>query len=211
MNSILQNKLFEDMPIEILKKFCSDNDIYFKEYSKGVTVHNVGAECNTLDIIIDGEIVAYSLHENGNSVIMFTFSKGNILGANLLFADKNRYPLNIYCQTDCKIAHIKRDTVENMLEVKSFRMRFIYSISNNSFMLNQKMLSFSQKNLRDRILKYLEQESIRQASKVIKLSISKKQMADLFGVQRPSLFRELKAMRDEEIIEYNAREISLLK
>ena len=46
-------------------------------------------------------------------------------------------------------------------------------------------------------------------SKTIILPISKKQLADHFGVQRPSLFRELKRMKDEGLIEIDNRNITI--
>ena len=48
---------------------------------------------------------------------------------------------------------------------------------------------------------YLKQQSIIQGSSKIVLPFSKKELADYLGVQRPSLFRELKKMKDEGIIE----------
>jgi len=39
------------------------------------------------------------------------------------------------------------------------------------------------------------------------LPITKKQLADYFGVQRPSLFRELKRMKDEGLIEIANKKI----
>ena len=56
---------------------------------------------------------------------------------------------------------------------------------------------------------FLILESNRQNSKKITLSISKKELADRFGIERPSLQRELSKMRDEGIIQYDARSITL--
>lgn len=43
----------------------------------------------------------------------------------------------------------------------------------------------------------------------IKLSISKKELAKKFGIQRPSLFRELKKMKEEGLIDYNHKYIRI--
>ena len=56
---------------------------------------------------------------------------------------------------------------------------------------------------------YLQQQSIIQGSSKIVLPFSKKELADYLGVQRPSLFRELKKMKDEGIIEIDNRTIQL--
>ncbi len=52
-------------------------------------------------------------------------------------------------------------------------------------------------------------ESGRQDSKTIKLSISKKELAEKFGVERPSLQRELRKMKDDGLIDYDSKIIEL--
>ncbi|MFO8191449.1 MAG: helix-turn-helix domain-containing protein [Bacillota bacterium] len=44
---------------------------------------------------------------------------------------------------------------------------------------------------------------------MIKLTLSKKELAKRFGVQRPSLGRELKKMSREGLIEYDTRTITI--
>ena len=68
---------------------------------------------------------------------------------------------------------------------------------------------FTQRTLRENIMNYLKQQTIIQKSSVILLPISKRQLADYLGVQRPSLFRELKKLKEEGIIEINNRTIAI--
>ena len=56
---------------------------------------------------------------------------------------------------------------------------------------------------------YFKQQTIIQKSSVILLPMSKRQLADYLGVQRPSLFRELKKLKEEGIIEINNRTITI--
>lgn len=58
---------------------------------------------------------------------------------------------------------------------------------------------------------YFKQQTIIQKSSVILLPMSKRQLADYLGVQRPSLFRELKKLKEEGIIEINNRTITIKK
>ncbi|QAT43734.1 MULTISPECIES: helix-turn-helix domain-containing protein [Clostridia] len=57
------------------------------------------------------------------------------------------------------------------------------------------------------MLHYLLALSTQQKSESVLLPITKKQLADYFGVQRPSLFRELKRMKDEGLIEIANKKI----
>jgi CRP-like cAMP-binding protein len=68
----------------------------------------------------------------------------------------------------------------------------------------------TQKTLRGNIMEYLHQQSVFQHSTTITLPISKKELADYLGVQRPSLFRELKKLSDENVIRIQNRSVTLL-
>jgi CRP-like cAMP-binding protein len=90
-----------------------------------------------------------------------------------------------------------------------FVMQYIKSLSMNSQGMNRKITMLTQKTLRENIMDYLKQQSILQDSSKIVLPFSKKELADYLGVQRPSLFRELKKLKDEGIIEIDNRTIRL--
>ena len=76
--------------------------------------------------------------------------------------------------------------------------------------MNHRIAMYTNKTLRENLIDYLQSLSRSQNSKQITLPISKKQLADYFGVQRPSLFRELKKMKDEGLLEIDNREINIL-
>ncbi len=201
--------LFMQLPSDKLKSLISDNQLYLKNYSKGATVYNQKDLCGTFDIVISGSLIVYSLLENGSAMTMFEFGQGHMLGANLLFGDTHTYPFTIYCLSDAQLLHITKKAVSDFLHEYHFTMQFIGMLSLNSQKLNQKITMATQRTLRENLLDYLRQQSLLQHSNSIILPISKKQLADYLGVQRPSLFRELKSLKDEGIIDVSNRIIRL--
>ena len=194
--------------IELL---VSQGQIKIKKYAKGETLYNQGSLCSSLDIVVTGSLIAYSLTESGSSTIMFEFKKDSIIGANLLFATNNIYPLNIYCSSECHLVHIEKTAVEVLLHNYDFVMSYVKSLSQNSLGLNQKIAMFSRKTLRQNIYEYLLQQSIAQHSQTVYLPFSKKEFADYLGVQRPSLFRELNKMQLDGVIGIDNRKITIVK
>ena len=194
-----------------IEPLVSQGKIIIKKYANGETLYNQGSSCNSLDIVVAGSLIAYSLTESGSSTIMFEFKKDSIIGANLLFAVNNSYPLNIYCSSECKLIHIEKTAVEILLHNYDFVMSYVKSLSQNSLGLNHKIAMFSRKTLRQNIIEYLIQQTITQHSQTVHLPLSKKEFADYLGVQRPSLFRELKKMQLDGIISIDNRKITILK
>lgn len=198
--------LFKDVDKFLLK----DVDMIKKKYTKGSTVYEKGVVCNSLDIVLSGNLVAYATSSNGSESRVFSFEKDNTIGANLLFGNINRYPFNIYATTNCELLHINKDAVEELLKNYEFTLNFVKILSLNSQVMNQKIAIYTQKTLRENLMDYFSTLSLQQNSRLITLSMSKKQLADYLGVQRPSLFRELKKMQDEGLIFVSNKEIQLI-
>ena len=117
--------------------------------------------------------------------------------------------MNIYCTENCELLYIKKSDVELLLHDYQFVINFVKSISLNSQSMNKKIAMYTQKTLRENILEYLYTLSAKQSSMEVTLPMTKKQLADYFGVQRPSLFRELKKLKDEGIIDIHNKNITL--
>lgn len=209
IDNLKKTPLLIDVDKDILLALTKDREIYESRYKRNVTIHGQDESCDTLDFVLSGSLVAYSLSHNGSETVLFEFSDGSIIGANLLFGENCKYPLNIYCQTDCTLLHITKAAVMEFLKSYGFVMRYIKSLSQNSQGMNRKIAMFTQKSLRDNILDYLTVQTVQQQSNTITLPITKKQLADYLGVQRPSLFREMKRLTDEGIITINNRRITV--
>ena len=200
---IQDNTLFKNVNI--------NNMTYtIKTFGKNQTVHNRGDECREIILVMQGSLIAYSLSQKGNENVVFNFNKGSVIGVNLLFGNVNRYPLNIYATSDCELICIPKEEVQRLLEDNNFAMNFIKNISLNSQGMNKKIAMSVRKNLRENIIEYFTALSVEQNSNMVLLPVSKKQLADYFGVQRPSFFRELKNMQDQKLIEISNKQVALL-
>ncbi len=193
-------EIFKGIDKDLLNKLISQHKIYENHYIANTTIYNQGETCIIIDIILQGNLSAYSLSLNGTEKTIFEFTKGAMIGANLLFGKNNFYPMHIYCKKDCWLLHISKSAVEELLHNYAFSLYFIHSISNNSQEMNRKISIYTQKTLRENLYDYFVIQSIQQSSDSIKLPITKKTLAEFLGVQRPSLFRELKKMKDENLI-----------
>lgn len=193
--------LLAKLPETELAQLIEARQIYLKDYAKGATVYGAKDTCKTMDIVASGGFIAYSLTENGSAMTVFEFTQGRTLGANLLFGDNHSYPFSIYCSENGRLLHIEKGAVQQFIRHYDFALGFIGAISQNAQGLNRRMTMTTQRTLRENLLDYLKQQSILQGSDIITLPISKKQLADYLGVQRPSLFRELKKLSDEGVID----------
>ena len=207
-NELQKIPLLSGVDHTLLEELVARREISSQRYPKGVTIHNQQDTCGALDVVLSGILVAYALSENGSAVTMFEFRENALIGANLLFGD-GAYPLNIFSVTACELLHINRNAVLELLHISDFVMCYVKALSMNSLGMNRKIAMLAQKTLRENLLGYLRQQALMQDTTSIRLPISKKELADHMGVQRPSLFRELKKMKDEGIIQVKGRTINM--
>jgi CRP-like cAMP-binding protein len=87
---------------------------------------------------------------------------------------------------------------------------YLQMISNHASLLGNKLKNHVERSLREKIISYLKVQIHRQASERIELKESKKALAERFGVQRTSLSRELKKMKEDGLIDYSVNWIEIL-
>lgn len=202
--------LFSDFSEERLLCLFQMNDYSLYTYGKDEIIHFEGELCSTLDIIIEGQVIIQRIDENGNILTITNFDVGESLGANLLFGKHHVYPMTIISQSKTVILSLKHNFILQLCQMnENFLTAFLKSISDKTFILTKKIKSISFQSLRQSIINYLSYEYYIQKNPV-HLSMSKKELAERFGVQRTSLSRELSKMREEGLIQYDATSITIL-
>lgn len=160
-----------------------------------------GDDCNSIGIVLQGNVEIQKHYPNGKIVSLSTLSEGHIFGEAIVFSSHHKYPATIVTMKNSKIIHISREDIIYMCSENSQILKnFMELLSSKILNLNKKITELSLETLRQKIIFYLLQQYKEQKKLKIKLSMSKKQLAEYLGVQRPSLSRELINMKNEGLI-----------
>lgn len=210
INMLKHIDLFNSFSSDELLKLFNKQYYDIKEYKKNSIIYFQNQVCSTLDIILNGSIIVQKIDSNGNVLTISSFGPGDILGGNLIFSHNNLYPMNIAAKTSSTILHISKDLILELCQLnKNFLVMLLQSISDKTHILTDKIKSITMKTIRQCIIDFLAYEYYIQKDLRIVLNISKKELAERFGIQRPSLLRELKKMRADGLIEYDAHSITI--
>ena len=181
------------------------------EYDKGQMIHLQNELCSTMDIILRGRVAVQKLDESGNILTISVFSDRDIIGANLIFASRNSYPMTVVSDTDSVVLHLNRELILSLCTNNNcFMTELLREISDRTLVLTDKINAISLKTIKQKVTDFLIFEYNLQKSKTIKLSLSKKDLSERLGVQRTSLSRELNKMRKDGILDFDANSISIL-
>jgi len=203
--------LFKDMKCEDLSNFLNMSNYTIKKYPKGNVVAIEGSKCEELGILLEGVLEAQALYPSGKLLTLAQLKPVETFGEAILFSKMNKFPATIGAIKDSKIMFIKKkDLINCLTNCHKFMENFLELLSNKLLILNKKVKMLSLESIRKKIGNFLMEEYNKQGSNIIKVSLSRKEMAEHMGIQRPSLSRELIKMRDAGIIDFN-REVIIIK
>ncbi len=209
LNSLLKSDIFSDKDIELINN-REDLKPALNYYNKNSIIHLAGEKCNALEIIVKGEALVQSIDEDGNALTINDLTVGEAMSANLLFSSQPFYPMSVFAKTDIVIISFSKRQILTFCQQQSFLESFLRCLADRTATLSGKIRVLKQKSLREQILGYLVAQYKVQNTKKIRLKTTKKALANRFGVRRSSLSRELSKMRDDGIIEFDAKSITIL-
>ena len=207
--SVLKDiELFKNFTEEDFRKLFKNVDYRISNYSKNSMVFIEGRECNTLNIILNGNIRIQKIDSFGNSLVVVDFKEGDIYGETLLFGKLNIYPMTGISTMDTTILYIPKDAVLYLCKNDDiFLSEFLSLLSEKSVTLSSKINQIGLKTIRQKICEFIFLNYDRNKSLKIKLNMTKREWADILGVQRPSLSRELLVLKDLGLIDYDYKYI----
>lgn len=211
ITSLTRCVLFKNLKESEIEKVINSVEYTAKKYKKDEVIAIENDDCNSLGIIISGNIEIHKPFPSGKIVTINHFSAGNVFGEALVFSNRHAYPATIISSDDSEVMYIKReDIVSMMTNNPQIIKNFMGVLSNRILMLNDRLTNLTFDTLRKKIANILLLEYNRQKSSLVVLPYSRKKMAELLNIPRPSLSRELINMRNEGIIDFYKNKIKIL-
>lgn len=168
--------------------------ISYLNLKQNQTLFHEGEECKSIFIIIEGQITILNYSLNGNEEIISILNKNDVFGNALIFSNNNHYLGEIIATKPTKLAIINKNELIYLLQKnKLFLECYINLIAEKTIKFTIKTKLLSHKNIRSRILYYLEINNYS-----IKKNISF--LAKELVLPRPSVSREISKMVNEDII-----------
>ncbi len=211
IDSIKKLYITQPLPLDIIDANLKNGRFRITTYGTGNIIHFDGEECRRLEVIMSGKIAIDRIDRDGNLMTISEIYRGEILGGTLLFSTNPIYPMTTSAKTRTTILEIEKNVLFDMfLDYPDFLMRYLQLVSDRTTILGNKIKHTVNTTIRDKLRSYLNRERAIQKSNTIKLTMSKKALAERMGVQRTSISRELARMKKEGIIDYDSHTITLL-
>lgn len=211
IDSLLKCVLFRNMNGDEISTVLKNipNDI--KSYNSEDIIAIEGESCDSVGIILSGNIEIHKSFASGKLVTINHFEAGNIFGEALVFSGKHQYPATIVSSNNSKLMFISRNDIIKLMTLDTRILNnFMGVLSNRILMLNQRLTNLTYDTLRKKVANIILIEYEKQKSVYITLPFSRKKMAEMLNIPRPSLSRELVKMKDEGLIDFYKNKIKLI-
>lgn len=190
--------------------FLDDLKCSIKAYSKNELIIRQGDVCDALYMLTLGSVKTEMITENGNILGIEIIKAPRPLAPAFVFSDNNRFPVDVTALEEVEIMKIpKTEIMRLMVTNPDFMSSFMTHNANRTQFLTNRLQLLSIKTIKGKLAHFLMENS---KGDGISFEINRNQteLADFFGVTRPSLARSLSEMVQDEIISINKKEYTIL-
>jgi CRP-like cAMP-binding protein len=127
-----------------------------------------------------------------------------------LFGENNRFPVDIIATQSSTVLIIPKETLVQLFkESTSFLQNFLDTVSTRSQFLTSKIRFLSFQTIKGKVAHFILSKTS-PTSDCIVLNQNQTQLAELFGVTRPSLARAIKEMEQQNIIRWEPGKVTII-
>ena len=193
---------------EKILQFLEANTLTFK---KNTTILGSVKQENIISIVVSGYLQIIKTDYNGNRTIMEELFENDIFGSTISSIKNDEY--TIITKEDSKIIIIYFDEIINNDLNYSYFNQFLKNllkiITKKINSNNDRMEILTNKTIRNKLLAYFRIMSKKNNSRVIYLPYNYTDLADYLAIDRSAMYRELKNLKDEGLIEVKNKRITL--
>jgi CRP-like cAMP-binding protein len=190
--------------------FPADLKYSYKTYRKNEIIFRQGNLCDALYILVSGSVKTEMITETGNLMGIEIIKAPRPLAPAFLFSDNNRFPVEVTTLEVSEILQIPKEEVIRLMGLEpNFMRQFLVHNANRTQFLTNRLQMLSIKTIKGKIAHFLL-EQYDEYGKTFKINRNQTELAEFFGVARPSLARSLSEMVQDEIIFINKKEYTIL-
>lgn len=210
-----KNKLFYNFEDKEINKIFDCLHGHINKYSRGRVVAEIGDAVEEIGILLSGAAVKFIKKPNGELENCGELFAGDMFGEVEAYTGDRTYNSSVVIAEEATVLYISVATIvrqcanncpchqkllENALSCLAER---IDTLGNDAKYLKIK-------SMRGKISKLFYDKYLAQGTETIHLGFNRNEMAEYLNVSRPSMSREMIAMREDGIIKFHKDEIEIL-
>lgn len=167
-------------------------------------------EVQNLMVVLQGSVRGEMLDFSGKILKIEDIHAPRPISAAFLFGQNNRFPVDVISNEETMLLVIPKESVLKLFQLSDvFLKNYLNAISNRAQFLSQRIWFLSFKTIKGKLAQYILNQAKPDKTQII-LPLTQKELAEFFGVTRPSLARALGELEKEKIITVKRKEINII-
>ena len=202
-----------------LFKGVSDNDIEtilssvnyrIRKFKAGTLISQSGEAVESLMIVISGTVKGEMVDDAGRVIKIEDIPAPGALATAFIFGSRNRFPVNVIALSDGEILSVEKpELLKLLMRNDILLLNFLNIISNRSQFLSEKIKFLNFKTIKGKLAHFILNKA-GDNKEIIVLDMTQNELADFFGVARPSVSRALGELEQEGFIEAAGKSIRIM-
>lgn len=181
-----------------------------KKFQAGSLISQSGEPVNSLIVVISGVVKGEMVDYAGRVIKIEDIPAPGALASAFMFGNRNRFPVNVIAVSDGELLLIEKpDFLKLLMRNDIILVNFLDMISNRSQFLSEKIKFLNFKTIKGKLAHYILQKAGKEKASIL-LDMTQNELADFFGVARPSVARALGELEEEGYLEAKGKNIKII-
>lgn len=209
-NLLSKNFLFKNLENNKIGNLIKSVEHQSKSYKKGEIILFSGDKYDKLIIIVKGSVTCEIVDFEGKVLQLETITAPDTIAPSNIFGDNNILPHDITSREDSKLLFINKESVlELLMSENKILKNYLDIVANNTHNLSNRIKMLGLQSIREKIAMFFLEQVNKRRSNTFRLDKTHAELSDIFGVERPSLSREIRKLNNEGLIESKGKNITI--
>ena len=210
---MINSELFKNVSEEEFSKMEKCFNMKKLFFKRDQTILSNTKNAGTVGIVIEGVVELIRIDYMGTRTILAEYEQGDVFGD--VFSNISGGEISIISKVDSEIVFLDYDhlinrckkncsyhntVIQNMIEILSKRI----------YIQNERIEVLTKRSIREKLLEYFNTLSKKTRSKTIYLPFTFTDLADYLSIDRASMMREIKNLKDDQMIRTQNKMIKIL-
>ena len=177
-------------------------------------IYDFGDGRGLLGIVTEGSAVVERIDRHGGRTILEHLEAGGVFGEMLMFENVAGDSITVVAERPCRVWFMAASQVtkrcENACAHHSRMVENMFRlVADKATALSERVEVLSRRSIRDKLLCYFSLLAARSGGSDFSLPFSLSALADYISADRSAMMRELKKMREEDLLSVHGRDVTL--
>lgn len=215
-SEIKKTKIFSEISEFDMQAMAYCLKIKFRNYNKNDTIIAQGQPVEDVAMLLKGGAKVENVDPFGDISLITKLKAGDIYGVENGFMGEMNYKDNLIATESCLVMFMNRHRLITPCENKCKRhdiivRHLVQMVIERNYELTEKLKLLSKKNIREKVLAYLRNQSKKTGSQYFDIPYNKTELANYLSVDRSALSTILSRLKDEGIIDFDKKHYHIKK